>query len=175
MKTLHDTPIKCHDIFKALPDQQKHIRVVLTNGIAGALEKPSQCRSSLWTGQRVWKTKMSVCLILLLRSQQSSWLSVNFCSSLTAWMKSRLSLDFYNSEVSFFCWITATVLDHHMLTTDQRGELPKTLTDLYSHFLLVQTKRKKQKYDEGHETSPQELMEADRKLLEAGEAGEAGV
>ncbi|KAI3354931.1 hypothetical protein L3Q82_004729 [Scortum barcoo] len=67
-------------------------------------------------------------------------------------------------QIPVFCWITATVLDH-MLTTDQRGELPKTLTDLYSHFLLVQTKRKKQKYDEGHETSPQELMEADRKLL----------
>ncbi|KAI3354922.1 hypothetical protein L3Q82_004721 [Scortum barcoo] len=59
METLHDTPIKCHDIFKALPDQQKHIRVVLTNGMASlALEKPSQCRSSLWTGQRVWKTKI---------------------------------------------------------------------------------------------------------------------
>ncbi|XP_071361551.1 protein NLRC3-like isoform X1 [Trachinotus anak] len=35
MKTLHDTPIKCHDIFKALADQQRHIRVVLTNGVAG--------------------------------------------------------------------------------------------------------------------------------------------
>ncbi len=34
-----------------------------------------------------------------------------------------------------------------------------------SHFLLVQTKRKKHKYDEGHETSPQELMEADREVL----------
>ncbi|TKS73036.1 Protein NLRC3 [Collichthys lucidus] len=52
-----------------------------------------------------------------------------------------------------------------MLTTDQRGELPKTLTDLYSQFLLVQTKRKKKKYDEGHETSPQELTEADREVL----------
>ncbi|XP_040911497.1 protein NLRC3-like, partial [Toxotes jaculatrix] len=50
-----------------------------------------------------------------------------------------------------------------MLTTEQRGELPKTLTDLYSHFLLVQTKRKKHKYDEGHETSPQKLTKADRK------------
>ncbi|KAI3376883.1 hypothetical protein L3Q82_000139 [Scortum barcoo] len=67
-------------------------------------------------------------------------------------------------QIPVFCWITATVLDH-MLTTDQKGELPKTLTDLYSHFLLVQTKRKKQKYDEGHETSPQELMEADREVL----------
>ncbi|XP_028424726.1 NACHT, LRR and PYD domains-containing protein 12-like [Perca flavescens] len=52
-----------------------------------------------------------------------------------------------------------------MFTTDQRGELPKTLTDMYSHFLLVQTKRKKLKYAEGHETSPQELMEADREVL----------
>uniref|UniRef100_A0A8C4H4E2 NACHT domain-containing protein n=1 Tax=Dicentrarchus labrax TaxID=13489 RepID=A0A8C4H4E2_DICLA len=66
--------------------------------------------------------------------------------------------------IPVFCWITATVLDH-MLTTDQRGELPKTLTDMYSHFLLVQTKRKKQKYDEGHDKSPQELMEADTEVL----------
>nr|XP_033948719.1 LOW QUALITY PROTEIN: protein NLRC3-like [Pseudochaenichthys georgianus] len=66
--------------------------------------------------------------------------------------------------IPVFCWITAAVLDH-MLTTDQRGELPQTLTDMYSHFLLVQTKRKKQKYEEGHETSPQQLTEADRELL----------
>uniref|UniRef100_A0A4W6F1C2 NOD1/2 winged helix domain-containing protein n=1 Tax=Lates calcarifer TaxID=8187 RepID=A0A4W6F1C2_LATCA len=39
------------------------------------------------------------------------------------------------------------------------------MTDLYSHFLLVQTKRKKNKYHEGHETSPQELTEADREVL----------
>ncbi|KAJ4919847.1 hypothetical protein JOQ06_023064 [Pogonophryne albipinna] len=37
--------------------------------------------------------------------------------------------------IPVFCWITAAVLDH-MLTTDQRGELPQTLTDMYSHFLL---------------------------------------
>ncbi|XP_071320626.1 NLR family CARD domain-containing protein 3-like [Trachinotus anak] len=67
-------------------------------------------------------------------------------------------------QVPVFCWITATVLEH-MLTTEQRGELPQTLTDLFSHFLLVQTKRKKLKYDEGHETNPQELMEADREVL----------
>ncbi|XP_071321113.1 protein NLRC3-like [Trachinotus anak] len=67
-------------------------------------------------------------------------------------------------QVPVFCWITARVLEH-MLTTEQRGELPQTLTDLFSHFLLVQTKRKKLKYDEGHETSPQELTEADREVL----------
>ncbi|XP_065816168.1 NLR family CARD domain-containing protein 3-like isoform X1 [Labrus bergylta] len=66
--------------------------------------------------------------------------------------------------IPVFCWITATVLDH-MMSTEQRGELPKTLTDMYSHFLLVQTKRKKNKYDEGRETSPHELMEADGEVL----------
>ncbi|XP_034002172.1 protein NLRC3-like [Trematomus bernacchii] len=66
--------------------------------------------------------------------------------------------------IPVFCWITAAVLDH-MLTTDQRGELPQTLTDMYSHFLLVQTKRKKQKYEEGHETNSQQLTEADREVL----------
>uniref|UniRef100_A0A665U8K4 NACHT domain-containing protein n=1 Tax=Echeneis naucrates TaxID=173247 RepID=A0A665U8K4_ECHNA len=67
-------------------------------------------------------------------------------------------------QVPVFCWIIATVLEH-MLTTDQRGELPQTMTDLYSHFLLVQTRRKRIKYHEGHETSPQELMEADGEVL----------
>ena len=67
-------------------------------------------------------------------------------------------------QIPVFCWISATVLKH-MLTTDQRGELPKTLTDLYSHFLLVQTKRKNKKFGEGHETTPQQLTRADRDVL----------
>ncbi|XP_029934088.1 protein NLRC3-like, partial [Myripristis murdjan] len=67
-------------------------------------------------------------------------------------------------HIPVFCWITATVLEH-MLTTDQRGELPKSLTDMYSHFLLVQTHRKKHKYDERHDRSQQELMETDREVL----------
>ncbi|KAM4576365.1 protein NLRC3-like isoform 2-T5 [Odontesthes bonariensis] len=51
-------------------------------------------------------------------------------------------------HIPVFCWITATVLEH-MLTTEQRAELPKTLTEMYIHFLVVQTKVKKVKYDEG--------------------------
>ncbi|KAM6971555.1 uncharacterized protein LKV04_017112 [Tautogolabrus adspersus] len=66
--------------------------------------------------------------------------------------------------IPVFCWITATVLEH-MMSTEPRGELPKTLTDMYSHFLLVQTKRKKHKYDEGLQMSSRELMEADREVL----------
>uniref|UniRef100_H2MXB4 NACHT LRR and PYD domain-containing protein n=1 Tax=Oryzias latipes TaxID=8090 RepID=H2MXB4_ORYLA len=66
--------------------------------------------------------------------------------------------------VPVFCWITAVVLEN-MLTTEQRGELPKTLTDMYSHFLMVQTKRKKNKYQQEHEENPQELTEADMEVL----------
>ncbi|XP_038148049.1 NACHT, LRR and PYD domains-containing protein 12-like isoform X2 [Cyprinodon tularosa] len=66
--------------------------------------------------------------------------------------------------IPVFCWITAMVLEN-LLTTEQRGELPKTMTDMYSHFLLVQTSRKKNKYHEGHEMSPNELMEANREVL----------
>ncbi|XP_029363010.1 protein NLRC3-like isoform X2 [Echeneis naucrates] len=67
-------------------------------------------------------------------------------------------------QVPVFCWIIATVLEH-MLTTDQQRELPQTMTDLYSHFLLVQSSRKRIKYHEGHERTPQELTEADREIL----------
>ncbi|XP_062278002.1 protein NLRC3-like isoform X3 [Scomber scombrus] len=281
MKTLHDAPIKCQDIFKVLPDQQKHIRVVLMNGVAGVGKTFSVLKFTLDWAQRSNNQDISLLILFsfrslnLIKDEQYSLLmlihvfyptlqkltaeKLAVCKVLFIFDgldESRLSLDFNNSEVvsdvtqkssvsvlltnlikgkllpsaliwitsrpaaanqippscvsrvtevrgftdaqkeeyfrrrfsdeeqsstiishiktsrslhimchiPVFCWITATVLDH-MLTTDQRGELPKTLTDMYSHFLLVQTKRKKNKYDEGHETSPQELTEADRNLL----------
>ncbi|XP_075323185.1 NACHT, LRR and PYD domains-containing protein 12-like isoform X7 [Odontesthes bonariensis] len=66
--------------------------------------------------------------------------------------------------IPVFCWITATVLEH-MLTPEQRAELPKTTTDMYSRFLLVQTQRKKNKYHQGPEAGPQGLTEADGDVL----------
>ncbi|XP_037613558.1 NACHT, LRR and PYD domains-containing protein 12-like [Sebastes umbrosus] len=280
-KTLHDTPIKCQDIFKALPDQQGHIRVVLTNGVAGVGKTFSVQKFTLDWAEGLENQDVSLVILLsfrelnLIRDEQYNLLrllhvfhptlqkitaeKLAICKVLFIFDgldESRLSLDFKNNEVvsdvtqkssvnvlltnliqgnllpsalvwitsrpaaanqippacvdrvtevrgftdaqkeeyfrnrvsdeelssriishiktsrSFhimclipvFCWITATVLDH-MLTTDQRGELPKTLTDMYSHFLLVQTKRKKQKYGEERETSPQKLTKADRKVL----------
>ncbi|KAL7392718.1 hypothetical protein ABVT39_000666 [Epinephelus coioides] len=54
-------------------------------------------------------------------------------------------------HIPVFCWITATVLEDVMKTREE-GELPKTLTELYIHFLVVQTKVKNIKYDGGAET-----------------------
>ncbi|XP_071059808.1 LOW QUALITY PROTEIN: NLR family CARD domain-containing protein 3-like [Pseudochaenichthys georgianus] len=280
-KPLHDTPIKCQDIFKALPDQQTHIRTVLTNGVAGVGKTFSVQKFTLdWaeglenqdvslviplsfrelnlikgeqysllrllhvfhpTLQKVTAEQLAVCIVLLIFdgldesrlsldfrnnevvsdvSQQSSvnvlltnlirgkllpsalvWITSrpaaanqippecvdrvtevrgftdaqkeeyfrrrssdeDLSSRIISHIKSSRSLHIM-CQIPVFCWITAAVLDH-MLTTDQRGELPKTLTDMYSHFLLVQNKRKKQKYGEGHATSPRQLTEADREVL----------
>ncbi|XP_050932813.1 NACHT, LRR and PYD domains-containing protein 12 isoform X34 [Lates calcarifer] len=281
METLHDTPIRCQDVFKALPYQQRHIRVVLTNGVAGVGKTFSVQKFTLDWAEGLENQDVSLLVLLsfrelnLIRDEQYSLLTLlhvfhptlqkvtaeklAVCKVLFIFDgldESRLSLDFNNRKVvsdvtqkssvnelltnliqgnllpsalvwitsrpaaanqippscvdrvtevrgftdpqkeeyfrrrssdeelsnrtishiktsrslhimcqiPVFCWIAATVLEH-MLTTEQRGELPKTMTDLYSHFLLVQTKRKKNKYHEGHETSPQELTEADREVL----------
>ncbi|XP_044199013.1 NACHT, LRR and PYD domains-containing protein 14-like isoform X7 [Thunnus albacares] len=286
MKTRHDTPIKCHDIFKPLPNKQKYIRVVLTNGVAGIGKTFSVLKFTLDWAEDLKNQDVSLVIPLsfrelnLIKDEQYSLLMLihEFHPTLKEVTaenlkskdckvvfifdgldESRLSLDFNNRKevvsdvtqqssvkvlftnliegnllpsaliwitsrpaaanqipltcvnrvtevrgftddqkedyfrkrfsdedeelssriishiktsrslhimcyIPVFCWIIATVLEY-MLTTDQRGELPKTLTDMYSHFLLVQTKRKKNKYDEGQETSPQELTEADRELL----------
>ncbi|XP_058501238.1 NACHT, LRR and PYD domains-containing protein 12-like [Solea solea] len=280
-KTVQDTPIKCCDIFKALPDQQGRIRVVLTNGVAGVGKTFSVQKFTLDWAEGLENLDVNLLIVLsfrelnLIRDEQHSLLTLlhvfyptlqkvraenlAVCKPLFIFDgldESRLSLDFNNRslvsdvthrssvnvlltnliqgnllpsaliwitsrpaaanqipptcvdrvtevrgftddqkdeffrkrsrtedvssriishiktsrslhimcQIPVFCWISATVLEH-MLTTEQRGELPKTLTDLYSHFLQVQTKRKKNKFDKGSETSPQELMEADRDVL----------
>ncbi|KAF3707074.1 NLR family CARD domain-containing protein 3 CARD15-like protein Caterpiller protein 16.2 [Channa argus] len=56
-------------------------------------------------------------------------------------------------HIPVFCWITATVLEDVLKTRDG-GELPKTLTEMYIHFLVVQSKLKNIKYDGGAETDP---------------------
>uniref|UniRef100_A0A3Q2DM04 NACHT domain-containing protein n=1 Tax=Cyprinodon variegatus TaxID=28743 RepID=A0A3Q2DM04_CYPVA len=68
-------------------------------------------------------------------------------------------------HVPVFCWITATVLED-VLETREGGELPNTLTEMYIHFLVVQTKVKKVKYDEGTETDPHWSPES-RKTIES--------
>ncbi|KAM3842668.1 NLR family CARD domain-containing protein 3-like [Diretmus argenteus] len=56
-------------------------------------------------------------------------------------------------HIPVFCWITNTVLNH-VLTTNQRGEMPNTLTKMYIHFLVVQTKQGNVKYHGRAESDP---------------------
>ncbi|XP_041637968.1 NACHT, LRR and PYD domains-containing protein 12-like isoform X4 [Cheilinus undulatus] len=68
-------------------------------------------------------------------------------------------------HIPVFCWITATVLED-LLKTRKRGELPKTLSEMFIHFLVVQTKQKRIKYDGGAETDPHWNPES-RKMIES--------
>ncbi|XP_029303473.1 protein NLRC3-like [Cottoperca gobio] len=68
-------------------------------------------------------------------------------------------------HIPVFCWITATVLED-VLKTREGGELPKILTEMYIHFLVVQSKVKIVKYDGGAETDPHWSPES-RKMIES--------
>ncbi|CAI5677373.1 unnamed protein product [Oreochromis niloticus] len=68
-------------------------------------------------------------------------------------------------HIPVFCWITATVLED-VLETREGGRLPQTLTEMYIHFLVVQAKVKRIKYDGGAETDPHWSPES-RKMMES--------
>ncbi|XP_032362778.1 NLR family CARD domain-containing protein 3-like [Etheostoma spectabile] len=68
-------------------------------------------------------------------------------------------------HIPVFCWITATVLEK-VLKIREGGELPKTLTEMYIHFLVVQSKQKNVKYDGITETD-QTWSPKTRKMIES--------
>ncbi|XP_037397008.1 NLR family CARD domain-containing protein 3-like [Pygocentrus nattereri] len=59
-------------------------------------------------------------------------------------MKSSRSL-YIMCHIPVFCWIAATVLER-VLGGAESGEIPKTLTQMFSHFLIFQIKHKDQTY-----------------------------
>ncbi|KAM4623662.1 NLR family CARD domain-containing protein 3-like [Polymixia lowei] len=70
-------------------------------------------------------------------------------------------------HIPVFCWITATVLEH-VLRTDKRGEMPKTLTEMYIHFLVVQSKQGNVKYHGRAETDPHWNTESRKIIISLG-------
>ncbi|XP_076025974.1 uncharacterized protein LOC143014826 isoform X2 [Genypterus blacodes] len=87
-------------------------------------------------------------------------------SSIISHIKTSRSLHIM-CHIPVFCWITATVLED-MMKTRERGELPRTLTEMYIHFLLVQTKLKIIKYDGGAETDPHWNTESEEMIVSLG-------
>ncbi|XP_070999991.1 NLR family CARD domain-containing protein 3-like [Oncorhynchus clarkii lewisi] len=55
-------------------------------------------------------------------------------------------------HIPVFCWISATVLEH--MLKHKREEMPKTLTEMYTHLVEFHTKQKNEKYLGKEETDP---------------------
>ncbi|XP_071393848.1 NLR family CARD domain-containing protein 3-like [Centroberyx affinis] len=70
-------------------------------------------------------------------------------------------------HIPVFCWITATVLEH-VLKTSEREDLPKTLTEMYIHFLVVQSKQRNIKYHRRAETDPHWNTETRKMIFSLG-------
>ncbi|XP_053475835.1 NACHT, LRR and PYD domains-containing protein 3-like isoform X2 [Ictalurus furcatus] len=73
-------------------------------------------------------------------------------------MKSSRSL-YIMCHIPVFCWISATVLER-MLGETESGEIPKTLTQMFTHFLIFQIKHKDQKYHQKCDPDPQQSRES---------------
>lgn len=68
-------------------------------------------------------------------------------------------------HIPIFCWITSTVFED-ALKTVAKYEFPKTLTEMYIHFLGVQLNLKKAKYEVGPGTDMQRNLDT-RKMIVA--------
>ncbi|XP_036795539.1 NLR family CARD domain-containing protein 3-like [Oncorhynchus mykiss] len=55
-------------------------------------------------------------------------------------------------HIPVFCWISATVLEH--MLEHKLEEMPKTLTEMYTHLVVFHTKQKNEKYIGKEETGP---------------------
>ncbi|XP_053493488.1 NACHT, LRR and PYD domains-containing protein 4E-like [Ictalurus furcatus] len=73
-------------------------------------------------------------------------------------MKSSRSL-YIMCHIPVFCWISATVLER-MLGEAESGEIPKALTQMFTHFLIFQIKHKDQKYHQKCDPDPQQTRES---------------
>uniref|UniRef100_A0AAY4CEP7 NACHT domain-containing protein n=1 Tax=Denticeps clupeoides TaxID=299321 RepID=A0AAY4CEP7_9TELE len=67
-------------------------------------------------------------------------------------------------HIPIFCWISATVLQR-LLAKDTPAEIPRTLSEMYTNFLIIQIITKQQKYDEEQETKKWELLESHREMI----------
>ncbi|XP_073721734.1 NACHT, LRR and PYD domains-containing protein 3-like [Misgurnus anguillicaudatus] len=65
-------------------------------------------------------------------------------------------------HIPVFCWISSTVLQNILKQNYESAKIPKNLTEMYIHFLLIQMNMKKEKYDE---RDPEKLLQSNREVI----------
>ncbi|XP_036400236.1 protein NLRC3-like [Megalops cyprinoides] len=81
---------------------------------------------------------------------------------ITSHLKSSRSL-YIMCYIPVFCWISATVLKN-ILSRAGNVKIPTTLTEMYTEFVLLQTRIKNQKYG-GNESVSSSFLESDRNII----------
>ncbi|XP_031676459.1 NACHT, LRR and PYD domains-containing protein 3 isoform X1 [Oncorhynchus kisutch] len=87
----------------------------------------------------------------------------NLANEIIKHMKTSRSLRIM-CHMPVFCWISATVLEM-ILKEAEKDEVPKTLTQMYLHFMLIQIIVKNRKYNKATETNPKELSQSDKEMI----------
>ncbi|XP_062842997.1 NACHT, LRR and PYD domains-containing protein 3-like [Trichomycterus rosablanca] len=60
-------------------------------------------------------------------------------------------------HIPVFCWISATVLER-LLDEAEDAKIPKTLTQMYTHYLIIQTNIKREKYSKNQDTDEEMIL-----------------
>ncbi|XP_076144620.1 uncharacterized protein LOC143127181 isoform X8 [Alosa pseudoharengus] len=77
----------------------------------------------------------------------------NLANKVFSHIKSSRSL-YIMCHIPVFCWIAATVLEF-LLKTEGGKQVPKTLTEMYTYFLVFQTKQRSLKFEGVYDKDPQ--------------------
>ncbi|XP_030622887.1 NLR family CARD domain-containing protein 3-like [Chanos chanos] len=67
-------------------------------------------------------------------------------------------------HIPVFCWLSATVLEN-LMSDAGTGEIPKTLTEMYTHFLLIQISLKNKKSHGARVGISKKLSESDKEMI----------
>ncbi|XP_062382886.1 NACHT, LRR and PYD domains-containing protein 3-like [Sardina pilchardus] len=93
----------------------------------------------------------------------------NLASRTITHLKSSRSL-YIMCHIPVFCWISATVVERASVESDKL-EVPRTLTQMYTRFLIIQTCIKKEKYTERKETDEEMIFKLGKLAFQQLEKG----